>query len=153
MNVESIPVPSERVPPIATDMAGSSKVIAGVLAFVCVICAIAMLGALSDNKASRRPSDSAEAAGYQVGQIIGVLLFAGVPAYFAFRSGRNASRATRAAQVAKTEPTYTWRLSGKYIIAADPAGVPRPELSFKVNGKNRTMLLALPRAEVLDRHG
>jgi len=150
MNVESIQVPAERVPPVASDMAGSSKVIAGVLFFVAAICAIAMFGALTEGTPDR-PRDSAEAAGFKVGQVIGVMLFAGLPAWFAFRSARNASRATRAGNVAKADPSYTFRLSGKYMIAADGAGVPHPELSFKVNGKNRTMLLALPRAELVDR--
>jgi hypothetical protein len=29
------------------------------------------------------------------------------------------------------------------LIAVDPSGAPRPELSFKLNGKLRTMLLAI----------
>ena len=57
------------------------------------------------------------------------------------------------AELAATDSKHTWRLSGKYIIGADPAGVPQPELTFKVNAKNRTMLLAVPRAEVVDRPG
>jgi hypothetical protein len=154
MNVESIPVPPERIPPVANDMSGSSKVVAGVLFFVTIIIAIAMLGALGEDKAKTRQfGDSAEEAGYKVGQVIAVILFAGVPAWFAFRSARNASRATRAAKLAASDAKYTWRLSGKYIIGADPAGVPQPELTFKVNAKNRTMLLAVPRAEVVDRPG
>ena len=63
------------------------------------------------------------------GTIIGCLLLAGLPALFGFRSARNASRATRAAKVAATDSKFTWRLSGKYIIGADPAGVPLPELT------------------------
>ena len=150
MNVESIQVPSERVPPVATDMASSSKVAAGVLAFVTVIVLFAIMGMVSD-KPRKYSGDSAYDAGQRTGEVIGFLLIAGLPALFAFRSARNASRATRAGVVAKTDPKYTFRLSGKYMIAADGAGVPHPELSFKVNGKNRTLLLALPRAEVVDK--
>ncbi|HEY5927430.1 MAG TPA: hypothetical protein VIV11_37355 [Kofleriaceae bacterium] len=152
MNVESIQVPAERVPPIAGDVAGSSKVVAGVLFFVTVIIALAMHDVLTNKKFDEdRPRDSAEAAGQSVGKLLGVGLFVGLPALFGFRAARNASRATRAGNVAKTDPKYTFRLSGKYMIAADGAGVPHPELSFKVNGKNRTMLLALPHAEVVNK--
>jgi hypothetical protein len=148
MNVESISVPAERVP----DMSGSSKAVAGVLFFVAVICGFAAMGVGGDEK-TRSFTDNPSDTGEKTGMILGAVALAGIPGLFGFRAARNASRATRAAQIAKTEPSYTWRLSGKYIIAADPAGVPHPELSFKVNAKNRTMLLALPRAEVVDRHG
>ncbi|HEX5060830.1 MAG TPA: hypothetical protein VFV99_15790, partial [Kofleriaceae bacterium] len=104
------------------------------------------MGVLFDNK-DGSSKDSAEAAG----GVIGALLFAGLPAIWAFRAARNASRATRAANVAKSDPSYTWRLSGKFVIATDGPGVPHPELSFKVNGKIRTMLLALPQAEIVNR--
>ncbi|HEU4610608.1 MAG TPA: hypothetical protein VFS15_00970 [Kofleriaceae bacterium] len=155
MMTESIAVPAERVPPVASDMASSSKTLAGVLLFFCAIMAIAMIGVVTgDSKSSANdyePKDSAEAAGHAVGMIIGVGLMAGLPGWFGFRAARNASRATRAGNVAKSDPSYTWRLSGKYIIAADGHGAPHPELSFKVNGKLRTMLLAVPRAAVVDR--
>lgn len=154
MTLESIAVPAERVPPVASDMASSSKTLAGVLLFFCAIMAIAMIGGLADGKtfgADDPPTDSAEATGNAVGVIIGIALVAGLPGWFGFRAARNASRATRAGNLAKSDPSYTWRLSGKYIIAADAHGAPRPELSFKVNRKLRTMLLAVPRAEVVDR--
>lgn len=151
MSVESIPVPAERIPPVASDAASGSKTAAGLLIFACVIIAIAMLGVLADGTHHEQVRDSAEAAGYNAGQVIAFLLFAGLPGWFGFRAARNASRATRAAR-AVSDRSFTWRLSGKYIIAADAGGAPRPELSFKVSGKLRTMLLAVPRAEVVDRH-
>src|SRR5690606_34559438 len=94
------------------------------------------------------PKSSAEVAGYWVGAAIAIGIFAGIPALLGFRAVGNASRATRAGNLAKQDPSYTWRLSGKYIIAADAAGAPHPELSFKLNRKLRTMLLALPRADL-----
>jgi hypothetical protein len=133
--IESIPIEGARIPAVAIDKAGSSKAIAGVLFFVCAICALAMLGSLTDSNKKR---NSAQA----VGAVIAGLLVVGVPALFATRSLRNAQRATRACNVAKTDPGYTWRMSGKQLIAVDPTGAPRPELSFKLNGKLRTMLLA-----------
>jgi hypothetical protein len=148
MTTESIPIPADRVPPVATDMSSSSKVIAGVLFFFAVVFGFAGLGALSEEPArDEAPKNSAESAG----RVIGILLFAGLPAIFGFRAARNASRATRAATLAKTEPGYGWRLAGKWIVVADNAGAPRPELSFKINGKLRTMLLAVPRAEVIEK--
>lgn len=154
MTTESIAVPAERIPPVASDMASSSKSVAGVLLFVCVIMAIAMFSVVTDDPRGTggyEPANSAEAAGHAVGTVLGALIVVAVPAWFGVRAAQNASRATRAGNVAKTDPSYTWRLSGKYIIAADGHATPHPELSFKVNGKLRTMLLAVPRAEVVDR--
>jgi hypothetical protein len=151
MTTESISIPANRVPPVATDMASSSKSIAGVLFFVTAIVLMAMLGVLSEDKPTSKYGSDAEKAGEKVGMVIAVVLFGGIPAWFAFKSARNASRATRAGKLAQTDPTYRFQLSGKFIIAADGAGVPHPELSFKVNQKLRTMLLAVPRAEVVDK--
>jgi hypothetical protein len=138
--IESIPIPAARIPGIAIDKASSSKVTAGILVFVCAICALAMAGTLTDSRKQRNTSQA-------LGAVIAGLLVVGVPALFAIRALRNAQRATRACNVAKTDPGYTWRLSGKQLIAADPAGAPRPELSFKLNGKLRTMLLAMEPSE------
>jgi hypothetical protein len=144
MNIESIEVSSERIPPIGTDMAGSSKVTAGVLFFVAVIFGISVLFGAGDE--ADKASDSAEKAG----EIIGALVAIAIPGLIGMRFARNASRANRAAQLAATDSRYAWRLSGKFIIAADAHGAPRPELSFKINRKLRTMLLAVPRATVVD---
>jgi hypothetical protein len=154
MTTDSIPIPANRVPPVASDMAGSSKTNAGVLFFVAAIVFIAMLGVLADgDKTSEKYGSDAEKAGEKVGQMIAVVLFGGLPGWFGFKAARNASRATRAGKVASTDPSYTFRLAGKFIIAADGAGVPHPELSFKINPKLRTMLLAVPHAEVVDKRG
>ena len=148
MTTESIPIPADRVPPVATDMSSSSKVIAGVLFFFAVVFGLAGMGALSEEpEYGEVPKNAAENAG----RVIGILLVGGLPAIFGFRAARNASRATRAATLAKTEPGYSWRLAGRWIVVADNGGAPRPELSFKINGKLRTMLLAVPRAEVIEK--
>jgi len=151
MTDDVVQIPAERIPPIATEAASASKVIAAVLLSLFVLACIAAAGVLTDGKhKSDRARDSAEAAGNAVGTVIGVFLIVGLPGIYGFRAARNASRATRAAG-ATADRGYTWRLSGKFLIAADPAGVPHPELSFKINNKLRTMLLALPRAEVVNR--
>lgn len=147
MSVESVSLRAERVPPVATDMASSSKSFAAVLLFVCIVLALGVFGMSVEEQKETLGDDSAEAAG----AVFGFLLIVGIPGLFGFRHARNASRATRAGKLAQTDPSYTWRLSGKYIIAADGTGAPRPELSFKINSKLRTMLLAVPRAEVVDR--
>lgn len=147
MNIESIEVRAERVPPVATDMASGSKTVAAVLFFLSAVLALGVFGMSFDDKKEALGDDSAEAAG----AVIGFLLIVGLPGLLGFRHARNASRATRAGKLAQTDLHYTWRLSGKYIIAADGNGAPRPELSFKISRKLRTMLLAVPRAEVVDR--
>jgi hypothetical protein len=148
--VDSISIPSERIPPVAREAASSAKTIAGVLGFVCVVLTIAMFSVVFDDKDDKTPTDSAERAGYKVGKALSVVLFAGLPGLFAFRAARRGSRATRAADVASADPQTTWRLAGKLVVA-ERGGAPVPELSFKISGTGRTMLLAVPRAEVVDR--
>jgi hypothetical protein len=151
-SVESIPIPSERIPPIATDSSSSSKSVGGVLMFVFVIVALAMFSAVFEtDKAENEPKNSAERAGHKVGTFIALVLFPAIPGWIGFKAIRNASRATKAAAAAQREPTMVWRLSGKLVIAADATGTPRPDLSFKISASGRKMLLAVPRAEVIDR--
>jgi hypothetical protein len=144
MSTDSIAIPAERIPPIATDMSGTSQAIAGVLFFVALVFGVAVIGAPAEMPTGE---SGAYDAGFIAGFILAAVIAVGVPGWFGFGSARNASRATRAAALAKSDPSYTWTLAGKWIIAADGAGVPRPELSFKISRKLRTMLLAVPRAE------
>jgi hypothetical protein len=147
MHVESIEIPAERVPPVATDASGAAKNVAAVVFFIMFIFVVAAIGVMTGGSTK----SSGETDG--VSLAFGMLFWVGLFAFIGFRFARNASRATRAANLAKTDPRYTWRLSGKHVIAADGAGVPRPDVSFKINGKLRTMLLAVPRAEVVDGRG
>jgi hypothetical protein len=150
MTTESIEIPAERVPPVAADMASSSKIAGGLLGFLTVIVMLAAIGTAINGKHVDRyeAENSARAAGHAVGTVVGLALFVMLPGWFASRAARNASRATRAGALAKQDRSYKWRLSGKYVIAVDADGAPRPTLSFKLNSKLRTMLLALPRAEI-----
>jgi hypothetical protein len=148
-SVESISIPSERIPPVAHETASGSKTAGGLLMFLFLIISIAMVGVLVEDEDT--PHGSAERAGQIVGKLLGAGLFAGLPALFGFRALRNAARAKRAADAARATPTISFVLSGKLLIAADHAGSPLPDLSFKINGNARRMLLALPRAAVVDR--
>jgi hypothetical protein len=145
-----VQIPAERIPPVATEASSNSKVIAGLLLSLFVIALIACIGVLGENKHKEEFRDSAEAAGHAIGTVIGVFIMVGLPALFGFKAARNASRATRAA-AATANRNLSWRLSGKFIIAADSAGVPQPDVSFKISNKLRTMLLALPRADLITR--
>jgi hypothetical protein len=145
MSTDSIPIPAERVPPIAKDQSGTSQAIAGVIGFIAVALAVAVFSAPSEAP----PGESAAYdAGFFAGIVIGMALMVGLPGLFAFRSARNAKRATRAAALASSDPSYRWSLADRWIVAVDAAGIPHPELSFKISRKLRTMLLAVPRAEV-----
>lgn len=150
ISVDSVSIPSERIAPIARDAASSAKSVAGVLGFAFVVLTIAMVSVVGDDKHDDTPRDGAERTGYVVGKFLSVFIVAGLPGLFAFRAARRGSRATRAAEVATTDPQTTWRLAGKLLVA-ERSGAPLPELSFTVSGKSRTMLLAMPRAELVER--
>ena len=140
MNVESIEIPAERLQPVAADASSAGKAwAAGVLFFGAIFLIIAFAGPPPDGSGDDRTTT-----------IIGGLMFVSLFGHLGYRFARNATRASRAGQLAKSDPRYTFRLSGKYVITADEHGAPHPNLSFKVNRKLRTMLLAVPRASVVD---
>ena len=148
---ESVEIPPERLPPVASEQASSSKSLAGVLLFVCAVAIVSAIGMVSEGNAEQADtfSDSANRSARIAGAIFGVLIFAGLPGRYGVRAARNGSRATRAAKLAAIDSSFTWRLSGHEVLASDGAGVPQPELSFKVNGKLRKELLHVPRASVV----
>lgn len=146
--VESITVPAERIPPVAREASEASKTVAAVLFFAVGVLVLAMFGVAErdDEKADDAAVESAaERSGRKVGRAIAPLLFIGIPAIFAVRAARNASRATRARTQGASDRNMTWRLSGRLLVAADATGSPRPDMTFKVTRRLRTMLLALPR--------
>ena len=146
MNVESIPIPSERIPPVATEAAGAAKNLAAVFLVFAAIIVLAGIGMSLEGKPASGDDDVGGGA-----MLFGLLFWLSIPALLGIRFLRMASRATRAARLAAQDPSTTWRLAGKLMIAADGAGVPRPEVSFKISQKLRTMLLAIPRAELVER--
>ena len=147
MTVDSTEIPPERVPPIAEEMASNSKTYAGVLAFVAFVIAIALFGVNAEDVETKGTAESSELVAIVI--VGGLMTY--VPVHFVIRHARNAARAGRAARLASTDASYAWRLSGKYLIGADAGGIPRTDLTFKINGKLRRMLLAFPRAEVVDK--
>lgn len=148
-HVESITVPAERIPPIAREASEASKTVAAVLFFAVGVLVLAMFGVAErdDEKADAAVESAAERSGRKVGRAIAPLLFIGIPAIFAVRAARNASRATRARTQGASDRNMTWRLSGRLLVAADATGSPRPDMTFKVTRRLRTMLLALPRTD------
>lgn len=78
-SVDSIPIPGERVAPIAREVASSAKSVAGVLGFACVVLAIVMLTVIGEDKDDRVRTNSAERAGYAVGKALSVFIMAGLP--------------------------------------------------------------------------
>ena len=148
MNVESIPIPSERIPPVATEAAGAAKNLAAVFLVFAAIVVLAGIGMAAEGKPPSGDDDMGGGA-----MLFGLLFWLSIPSLLGLRFVRMARRATRAARLAAQDSATTWRLAGKLIVAADGAGVPRPEVSFKISQKLRTMLLAIPRAEVVERRG
>jgi hypothetical protein len=151
MNPDYVEIPLERLPSVANEQSSSSKSVAGVLLFLCAVAILSAIGMATDGNAEPgdTASESASAGARIGGALFGLLIFAGLPARYGIRAARNASRATRAAKIVATDPSYTWRLSGKDVLASDSTGMPHPEVSFTVNGKLRKALLHVPRASVV----
>lgn len=94
------------------------------LFFAVGVLVLAMFGVAErdDEKADAAVETSAERSGRKVGRAIAPLLFIGIPAIFAVRAARNASRATRARTQGASDRNMTWRLSGRLLVAADATG-------------------------------
>jgi hypothetical protein len=147
MTVESTEVPAERVAPVAEEMSSNAKTYAGALGFVAFLVAVIVIAESQDDLSAGRLGTSSDIVATLV--VGGLFMF--IPIHFAIRYAGSASRATRAARLAKTDDSYTWRLSGNCVSAADGAGVTRPDVTFKINLKLRAKLLGVPRASVVDR--
>jgi hypothetical protein len=143
MSEESISIPRERIEPVAKEAASANKTVAGVLGFIggiFVLAAVTMPG-----KESGGETDA-------VGAIIGTLIFVAIFGAFMLKFIRNARAATMAALAATSQTMeYTFTLSDRWVMVADSAGVPQPQRSFKVSRKLRKMLVAFPRATVVDK--
>lgn len=136
---DSIAVPAARVTPVATEAASNAKSIAGVIFFLAVVTAMIGLGIMSDPKAKAEDG------------VIPMFVMGGIIASIGMRYVRGARRASAALARAKADPSSQWFLTGKLIVGTDSAGVPSPELTFKISGKLRAMLLAVPTATVVER--
>ena len=141
MTNESISLPAERVAPIAAAVASQRKSIAGVVFFGVVIVAIAMMSVVTRSTGTRSDPES-------VGRAIGTALWPGLLGWFGLRQLRRARQAS-AAQRATQDASFTWLLNERLVVAVDGHGVARPELAFKVSREQRQILIAVPRAQVV----
>jgi hypothetical protein len=143
---ESIPIPAPRIEPVALETASSAKTVAGVLFFFVAVFVFAAVGMLIDGNSSSSGKHDGSS------MVAGVLFWLVVIGMVAMRFVKTARCASAAAQRAKADPASQWFLSGKLIVGWDSAGTPRPELTFKISNKLRTMLLSVPRATIVDSH-
>ena len=127
-------IPSERIPPIATEAASGARTVAIVLGFITIL--VTIIAFTMENTAV----DSAERAGFNVGRAFWPLVFG----LIAFRFVRITKRATAAAALALSDPSSRWHLNDKLLLGTDRNGVPNPDVSVKLNEKLRAMLVAVP---------
>jgi hypothetical protein len=144
---ESIGIPSERVVPIATEAASNAKTVGSVMCFFLGLFAIAGIGVLADRSGGSTTGRTMDGGSLVVGLGFWFIVIGAIASRY-LGNAKRASAAVRAA-TSKTE-TYTFTLAGNLVVVANSAGVPLPDRSFKVSRKLRTMLVAVPRATVVD---
>jgi hypothetical protein len=145
---DSIGIPRERVIPIATEAASNAKTVGSVMCFFLGLFVIAAIGIVADRSGGNTTTGRSMDAGSLV---VGLGVWFLVLGAIANRFLGNARRATAAVRAASsTTEEYTFTLAGNLVIAANSAAVPLPDRSFKVSRRLRTMLLAVPRATVVD---
>jgi hypothetical protein len=127
-------IPSERVPPIAKEVASARSTWAMLVWFG---AAIMLIGGLTiDDPDLGRGAFLAGATFWAV-----VLFIVGL------RQHKGARRANEAARRA-TEQTASFVLAGNELLAYDAAGVSQPDASIRITHRQLTMLTALPKAEI-----
>jgi hypothetical protein len=127
-----VQIPSERVPPIAKEVASSKQTWAILFWFVSGLAVIMGLGWHDHDMGER-------IAGASFWFIVSFVL--GMKQYKAMRAANEAVR--RAA-----DSTVTWTLAGRDLVAYTDRGVSLPTASFKMSQQQVTMLTALPKAEL-----
>lgn len=131
----SIPIPAERIPPIAKEVADAKKTYAILWWFGASLAALIAYG----QRDSRDHDASSMVAGVAFWMI--VLFGLGVRQW---KIGRRATEAARRAEA----PGTSFVLAGNLIVAIDERQVSQPTASFKISGKHVTMLTALPTAQL-----
>jgi hypothetical protein len=131
----SIPIPPERVPPIAKEVADAKKTWAILWWFVTALAVLIAFG----------QSDSDHD---KVSSVAGLAFWAFVLFALGLRQWKIGRRATRAADLA-TAPDTAFVLANNLIVAIDTRGVSLPDATFKISGKHVTMLTALPSATLV----
>ncbi len=143
---DSISIPPERLVPIATETSSSGKTIGSIFCFILGIVVIAGITMLTNPDSFDGNHD--DAASTLLGVGFWILIFGAFAAKFI----GNARRAGAAAAAAQSQNVaYTFHLTGRMIVAADANGAPLPSRTFRISRKSRAMLLAVPRAAVVDK--
>jgi len=137
MTSHTVELPAASVEPAARGIAERRKIVSALLyllggLFVLVAGGL-MFGA--------RP-DRLQVAG---GASFWMVVLFGSARWFQVR----ARRVLAAGRLAATDPTYSWHLTDRLIVAIDGQGAPRTDLSFKISAAQRAMLTAVPRARVV----
>ncbi len=131
----SIPIPPERVPPIAKEVADSKKTWAILWWFGTALAGLIAYG-------------SADGSGDTKNSIIGIAFWAFVLFMLGVRQWKIGRRASHAAELANG-PHTSFVLANNLIVAIDDRGVSLPDATFKISGKHVTMLTALPSATLV----
>ena len=144
---EPIGIPPERVIPIASEAASNAKTVGSVMCFFLGLFVIAAIGIVADRSSGSTTGRTMDGGSL----VVGLGFWFVVIGTIASRYLGNAKRATAAVRAAGSKnETYSFTLAGNLVVVANSAGVPLPDRSFKVSRQLRTMLVAVPRATVVD---
>jgi hypothetical protein len=131
---ESVPIDHTNVASVARETAANAKLFAALL--------IAVAGLFVVAAATMKHKHGVGAAIGGIG--FWVVVFGGFGARFL----RQARRAEGAIRLVESRSPHQFFLSDRMIVVASDAGALRPEMSFKISKRLRSMLLAVPRASV-----
>ena len=135
------PIPAERIPPIAKEIADNKKMYAALWWFGTGMVVVAALMA-SDKH------DEVHDGAYHAGEFAGMMFWVVVLFFLGLRLWKIGRRASRAIELANAGQT-SFVLAERLLVAVDARGVSLPEATFKISSKHATMLTALPAATLV----
>lgn len=140
MHADSIQLPRECIEQTADSVASTQKSIATVMIWLLGLFAVGGVAFMFD------------APGGELAETLGgfgfwVALFT----WLSVRYVRKARRIRDTGRLATSDPSMQWYLSGRLIVPADAQGVPQPARAFKISSRLRTVLTAVPRAQLVTR--
>lgn len=141
---DTVPIPADRLFPIATEAASGAKTVASVVCFFVALVTIMAIGMIVDGSGSTTEKTMDGGS-----MIAGIAIWFVVLGAIASRFLKTSKRATEVASLAKANVGHQFFLEGKQVITADPTGTPQHALAFKLSERLRRKLIDVPRATVV----
>jgi len=142
---DAIPIPGDRLAPIARQQSSSAKTVASIVCFFLALFTIAGIAMVAGNNSGSTTARTMEGGQTIAGVVVWFIVLGAVASHFL----KAAKRSAEVARLAAGNVGHLFFLNGRQITVADLTGTNLPHLTFKLSRKRRAMLVEMPRATVV----